>query len=92
MEGLFRSLVLAETHLVKLSWEPHAGTVAALAHKLRMELKGSFLLTLTGCHSSFATKALLTPPTIKRMKEIGELGERKGERKRIREEAEGRDF
>lgn len=45
MEGLFWSSVLAETHLVKLSWEPHTGTVAALTHKLRLALKGSFFLS-----------------------------------------------
>lgn len=84
MKGLFRSLVLAETHLVKLSWEPNTGTVAALAHKPRMTLEGSFFLSLRMPFRFLLTKALFTklPHKTKRMRY---LGERKVERKRTQE-------
>lgn len=64
MEGLFRSLVLAETYLVKLSWEPHTGTVAAFTHKLRMARKGSFFLSKRVPFKFLLTKALFAklPP------------------------------
>ena len=89
MEGLFRSLVLAETHLVKFSWEPHTGTVAALTHKLRMALKGSFFLCKRVPFRFLLTKALLAkfPPKHKESETWGwgRKGERERETERDRE-------
>lgn len=44
---------------MKLSWEPHTGTVAALTHKLRLALKGSFFLSKRVPFRFLLTKDLL---------------------------------
>lgn len=73
MKGLFWSLVLAETHLVKLSWEPNTGTVAVLAHKPRMTLKGSFFLSLRVPFGFLLIKDVYqTPPQNKKNERFGE--------------------
>lgn len=73
---------------MKLSWEPHTGTVAALTHTLRMTLKGSFFFSMREPFRFLLTKALFTklPPQKKNERDWGWK-----ERKRTREVVRGRE-